>query len=219
MSAKLIDVRGLLMLSFTLGAVGCKKDQEAQYAPVGTQAGTGGVASGGTGGAAAGAPAAGAPATAGAPAQGGAAGAAGTPGATTTQKLDPTAGAAIKPILDQVAKAETQPGAVAVGETLVGNFATGGSLDIPLQLNPNKCYTIVAVGLPPVTDVNIQITLVTPLPGMTPVLAIDQESGPQAVLGKKAGCYRWQFGMSAPAKVVVQVPGGSGLVVAQAYEK
>jgi hypothetical protein len=215
MSTKLTDVRGLLMLSLALGAIGCKKDQEAQYAPVGTQAGTGGVASGGTGGAAAGAPAAGAPSTAGAPAQGGAAGAA----ATGTQKLDATAGAAIKPILDQVAKSETQPGAVAVGETLVGNFATGGSLDVPLQLNPNKCYTIVAVGLPPVTDVNIQITLVTPLPGMNPVLAIDQEAGPQAVLGKKAGCYRWAFGMSAPAKMVVQVPGGSGLVVAQAYEK
>lgn len=216
MSTKLSDVRGLLMLSLVLGVGGCKKDQEAQYAPVGAQAGTGGVASGGTGGAAAGAPSAGAPATAGAPAQGGAAG---TPATATTQKLDPTAGAAIKPILDQVAKAETQPGAVAVGETLVGNFATGGSLDVPLQLNPNKCYTIVAVGLPPVTDVNIQITLVTPLPGMNPVLAIDQESGPQAVLGKKAGCYRWQFGMSAPAKMVIQVPGGSGLVVAQAYEK
>jgi hypothetical protein len=215
MSTKLTDVRGLLMLSLALGAIGCKKDQEAQYAPVGTQAGTGGVAWGGTGGAAAGAPAAGAPATAGAPAQGGAAGAP----VTGTQKLDATAGAAIKPILDQVAKSETQPGAVAVGETLVGNFATGGSLDVPLQLNPNKCYTIVAVGLPPVTDVNIQITLVTPLPGMNPVLAIDQEAGPQAVLGKKAGCYRWAFGMSAPAKMVVQVPGGSGLVVAQAYEK
>lgn len=218
MSTKLGDVPGLFLLTLALGAVGCKKnDQEAQYAPVGTQGGTGGVATAGAGGATAGAPAAGAPATAGAPAQGGTAGAAGTPG--TTQKLDPTAGAAIKPILDQVAKAETQPGAVAVGETLVGNFATGGSLDVPLQLNPNKCYTVVAVGLPPVTDVNVQITLVTPLPGMNPVLAIDQESGPQAVLGKKAGCYRWAFGMSAPAKVVVQVPGGSGLVVAQAYEK
>lgn len=218
MSTMLADFRGLLVLSFACAAVSCKGDQDAQYAPVGPQAGAAGASYAGAGGAgAAGAPpAAGAAGIAGASAQGGAAG---TPAATGTQKLDPTAGAAVKPILDQLAKTETQPGAVAVGETLVGNFATGGSLDIPLQLNPNKCYTIVAVGLPPVTDVNIQITLVTPLPGMTPVLAIDQETGPQAVLGKKTTCYRWSFGMSAPAKVVVQVPGGSGLVIAQAYEK
>jgi hypothetical protein len=217
MSTMLADSRGLLVLSFAFAAVSCKGEPEAQYAPVGPQGGGAGASYAGAGGApAAGAPAAAGATAAGAPAQGGAAG---TPAATGTQKLDPTAGAAVKPILDQVAKSETQPGAVAVGETLVGNFATGGSLDIPLQLNPNKCYTIVAVGLPPVTDVNIQITLVTPLPGMTPVLAIDQETGPQAVLGKKATCYRWAFGMSAPAKVVVQVPGGSGLVIAQAYEK
>jgi len=215
MSTKLTDVRGVLMLSLVFGVVGCKKDQEAQYAPVGTQGGMGGAAYGGAGGAAA-AAAAGAPATAGAPAQGGAAG---TGGVAGTQKLDPSAGLAIKPILDQLAKSETQVGAIPVGETLVGNFATGGSLDVPLQLNPNKCYTIVAVGLPPVTDVNIEITLVTPLPGMNPVLAIDQEAGPQAVLGKKTACYRWAFGMSAPAKLVVKVPGGSGLVAAQAYEK
>lgn len=214
MSTKLTDVRGVLMLSLVFGVVGCKKDQEAQYAPVGTQGGTGGAAYAGAGGAAAGA--AGTTATAGAPAQGGAAGSGGVAG---TQKLDPSAALAIKPVLDQLAKSETQAGAIPVGETLVGNFATGGSLDVPLQLNPNKCYTVVAVGLPPVTDVNIEITLVTPLPGMTPVLAVDQEAGPQAVLGKKAGCYRWAFGMSAPAKLVVKVPGGSGLVAAQAYEK
>jgi hypothetical protein len=216
MSTMLADSRGLLVLSFAFALASCKGEPEAQYAPVGPQGGGAGASSAGAGGAATAGTSGAAGAAGAAGAQGGAAGTAAT---AQTQKLDPTAGAAVKPILDQLAKAETQPGAVAVGETLVGNFATGGSLDIPLQLNPNKCYTIVAVGLPPVTDVNIQITLVTPLPGMTPVLAIDQDSGAQAVLGKKATCYRWSFGMSAPAKVVVQVPGGSGLVIAQAYEK
>jgi hypothetical protein len=216
MSTMLADTRGLLVLSFAFALASCKGEPDAQYAPVGPQGGGAGASSAGAGGAGAAGMSGAAGAAGAAGAQGGAAGTAAT---ASTQKLDPTAGAALKPILDQLAKSETQPGAVAVGETLVGNFATGGSLDIPLQLNPNKCYTIVAVGLPPVSDVNIQITLVTPLPGMTPVLAIDQDSGPQAVLGKKATCYRWSFGMSAPAKVVVQVPGGSGLVIAQAYEK
>jgi hypothetical protein len=107
-----------------------------------------------------------------------------------------------------------------IGPTLVGNFQQGQSLDVPIQLTPNKCYSVVAASLPPVTEVNVQLQLVTPIPGAAPVLAIDQDSGPTAVLGKKATCYRWMLGsFPAPAKVVVQVVGGSGLVAAQAYEK
>jgi len=97
---------------------------------------------------------------------------------------------------------------------------TGQTLDTQILLQPNKCYTVVATALPPVTEVNVQLVLQTPMPGMTPVLAVDQDSGPTAVLGKKATCYKWMFGtIPASAKVVVQVTGGSGLVAAQTYEK
>ena len=167
-------------------------------------------------------PAGGAPAAAGgAPAAGGAGGGVGAPPAgPVAQKLDATAAAAIRPVLDQLAKDQTQPGAKPVGETLVGNFGTGQTLETQVLLQPNKCYTVVATALPPVTEVNVQLVLVTPLPGMTPVLAVDQDSGPNAVLGKKATCYKWMFGtIPASAKVVVQVTGGSGLVAAQTYEK
>jgi hypothetical protein len=126
----------------------------------------------------------------------------------------------VRPLLDQAAKEQTQPGAKPVGETLVGNFGTGQTLDTQIMLQPNKCYTVVATGLPPVTEVNVQLVLLTPLPGMTPILAVDQDSGATAVLGKKATCYKWMFGViPASAKVVVQVTGGTGLVAAQAYEK
>jgi hypothetical protein len=203
---------------------GCKKDDQAGFSggyQVGqTGAGAGGAPMGQAGSPAT--PAGGAPAAAGgAPAAGAAGGGLGAPPAgPVAQRLDATAAAAIRPVLDQLAKDQTQPGAKPVGETLVGNFGTGQTLETQVLLQPNKCYTVVATALPPVTDVNVQLVLMTPLPGMTPVLAVDQDSGPNAVLGKKATCYKWMFGnIPASAKVVVQVTGGSGLVAAQTYEK
>jgi len=212
--------RTLVAGAFAVVALfGCKKNEQEPVA--------GGYLVGGATGGSGGAPAAQAGSGAtpvggaapvgacGAPAAGGAA-----PSGPIAQKLDPSAAAAVRPLLDQAAKEQTQPGAKAVGETLVGNFGTGQTLDTQIMLQPNKCYTVVATGLPPVTEVNVQLVLVTPLPGMTPILAVDQDSGATAVLGKKATCYKWMFGViPASAKVVVQVTGGSGLVAAQAYEK
>jgi hypothetical protein len=197
----------------------CKKN-DGETAPGGyVQAGVGTAGASGLGGATAFAGAGGGTAAAGGAAAAGAGGAAGPTG-PIAQRLDATAGLAIKPLLDQLAKTETQAGSKAIGETLVGNFATGQSLEVPIQLQPNKCYTVIAASLPPVTEVNVQLQLVTPIPGVVPVLAIDQDTGASAVLGRKTTCYRWMFGtFPASAKVVVQVAGGSGLVAAQAYEK
>ena len=151
---------------------GCKKDDQAGmqggYQPYQPMAGAGGMP-----GAQAGAPATQA---------GGSAGAGGTLAAPTgpiAQKLDASAAVAVKPILDQAAKDNTQPGAKPIGETLVGNFGTGQSLEAQIQLQPNKCYTVVATALPPVTEVNVQLVLLTLLPGMSPVLAVDQDVWPE----------------------------------------
>jgi hypothetical protein len=162
-------------------------------------------------------------------ATGGAAPVATTPGAPAplptqagpvAQRLDAAAAAAIQPIIAGLVKDNVQAGAKPVGELLVGNFTQGQTLDMPIQLQPNKCYTVVATGLPPITEVNVQLQLTTVIPGMAPVLAVDQDNGATAVLGKKTACYRWMFGViPAPGKVVVQVMGGSGVVAAQAYEK
>jgi len=203
-----------------MALLGCKKDDQAGM--------VGGYQVGQTGGGAGGAFGAPPPATAGGAAPVGAAGAPVAAGGGTSappsgpiaQRLDPSAGAAIRPLLDQVAKEQTQPGAKAVGETLVGNFGTGQTLDTQIQLQPNKCYTVVATGLPPVGEVGLQLQLTTALPGMAPVLAVDSDRGSTAVIGKKTQCYRWTLGViPAPGKVVVQVTAGTGLVAAQVYEK
>ena len=135
------------------------------------------------------------------------------------QPLDATAAAVVQPILNELARKETVAGAKAVGTAIVGNFPTNGVLETQVQLQPNKCYTVVATSLPPVAEVNVQIVAVAPLPGLAPVLATDMDTGPNAVLGRKPNCYKWALPLPAPVKVVLQVPAGSGLVAAQLYEK
>ncbi len=135
------------------------------------------------------------------------------------QPLDPSAGAAAQPILMQLASGSIVAGSKPLGSAMVGNFQQGQTLESQIQLSPGKCYTVVAAGLPPVSEINVQFIALTPIPGMTPVLAADQDQGSQAVLGKKPNCYKNPFPMALPVKVVVTVAGGSGLAAAQVYEK
>jgi hypothetical protein len=134
------------------------------------------------------------------------------------QQLDPSAGAAATAILTQLSAGAIQPGAKPIGSPLVGNFQQGQQLEAQLQLTQGKCYTVVGAGIPPISEVNLQLVAVTPLPGLNPVLAVDNTAGAQAVLGGKPNCYKWAL-LSAPVKVVMTVAGGSGIAAAQVYEK
>jgi hypothetical protein len=141
------------------------------------------------------------------------------PAGASAQQLDPSAGAAATAILGQLSAGAIVAGSKPLGAAIVGNFQQGQTLESQLQLSPGKCYTIVAAGVPPVSEVNVQIVAVTPIPGMVPVMAQDSDQGPQAVLGRKPNCYKWPLPMGAPVKVVMTVAGGSGLAAAQVYEK
>jgi hypothetical protein len=55
--------------------------------------------------------------------------------------------------------------------------------------------------------------------GMAPVLAVDNTTGAQAVLGEKPNCYKWAWPIAAPVKVIVTMTGGSGLAAAQLFGK
>ena len=132
--------------------------------------------------------------------------------------MDPALASAAQPILNQLAATEA-PGAKPVGSALVGQFQQGQTLETQVQLNPGKCYTVVAAGLPPVTEVNVKFVAVTPIPGSAMVLAQDQDQGGQAVLGRKPNCWKNAFPMAMPAKLVLEVAGGSGVAAAQLYEK
>jgi hypothetical protein len=133
--------------------------------------------------------------------------------------IDPAAATVVQPLINQLAKSFTVAGAKPVGSPLAGSFQTGQSLEGQVQLQPQKCYTIVASGIAPITELNVQLVATTPLPNLSPVLATDNDSGPTAVIGKKPNCYRWPFPLAAPAKVVLTVAAGAGLAAVQVYEK
>jgi hypothetical protein len=118
-----------------------------------------------------------------------------------------------------MAKSQTVAGSKPLGAPMVASFQQGQVLEGQIQLQPQKCYTVVATAMPPITDIDVQIVLATPLPNLSPVLAVDSESGTTSVVGKKPNCYKWAFAMSTPAKVVLRVNAGSGLAAAQVYEK
>ncbi len=140
------------------------------------------------------------------------------PAGSPAQQLDASAGAAAQPILNQLASTEA-PGAQPLGASVVGMFQPGQQLESVLQLQPGKCYTVIAVGLPAVTEVNVQLVATTPVPGMSPVLAQDQTTGPQAVLGKSPNCYKWPFPIAGGVKVITSVAAGQGVAAVQVYEK
>ena len=126
----------------------------------------------------------------------------------------------VQPILNELAKQHAPAGAKPVGSVMVGNFQQGQTMENQLQLQPGKCYTVVAAAAPPVTEVNIKFVAVAIIPGSTGmVMAQDNETGPQGVLGEKPNCYKNPAPMAIPVRVVLEVAGGQGIAAAQVYEK
>lgn len=133
--------------------------------------------------------------------------------------LDPALAAAVTPMLTSLAASQTVAGSKALGAAMVGNVGGAQTLEQQIMLQPNKCYSVVAVGMPPISELNVQLLAVTVIPGMAPILATDQDVGASATLGKKPNCYKWALPLPVPVKVVVTAAGGQGLAAAQVYEK
>jgi hypothetical protein len=137
------------------------------------------------------------------------------PAATT----DPAVAATIQPMLTQLASTQTVAGSKALGAAFVGNVGGAQTLEQQIMLQPNKCYSAVALGMPPITELNVQFVAVTIIPGMAPVLATDQDVGASATLGRKPNCYKWVLPLPVAVRVVVSAAGGQGVAAAQVFEK
>lgn len=172
-----------------------------------------------------GAPAGTAPAPAAGPAPAGTAPGAALPVATTTTgpnatPLDPTAAQAATQLIQPLATVHAMPGAKPVGSALAGNFQQGQSLEAQVQMNPGKCYTIVGVGVPTITDLNIALVPTIAIPGMpAATAAADSTVGPNAIVGEKPNCFKWALPVGGMMKIVMTVAGGQGVAAAQLYEK
>ena len=141
------------------------------------------------------------------------------PSAPLATPIDPSAAAAVQPVLSQLASTKAPAGAKPIGSVMAANFQTGQALEAQVQMEPGKCYTVVGAGVPPVTELDLKLVAITPMAGMAPILAVDNTTGLQAVLGEKPNCFKWAWPIAAPVKVVVTVTSGQGLAAAQLFGK
>ena len=141
------------------------------------------------------------------------------PAAPAATAIDPSMAAAVQPVLTQLASSKAPAGAKPIGSLMAANFQQGQALEAQVQMEPGKCYTVVGAALPPVAELDLKLIAVTPLAGMAPVLAVDNTSGVQSVLGEKPNCFKWAWPIAAPVKVVVTVTSGQGLAAAQLFGK
>lgn len=132
--------------------------------------------------------------------------------------IEPALSQAALAILNEVALREA-PGAKPVGETRVALLATAQTAEQTVMLKPGKCYTVIASGALPITEVNVQLLPAIGVAGVNLVLAQDQNPGPQAVLGKAPNCYKWALAAEGSVRVVTTVAAGAGVVATQVYEK
>ena len=143
----------------------------------------------------------------------------GQPGASTgaATPIDPTLASAATGPLFLLAQTDAQ-GMNKEGAVVAGNFQNGQTLESSFQLNPGKCYTVLAVGAG-ITEMDVSIVLATSIPGMSSVLAQDSGSGATASLGGKGNCYKWSAPLAAPAKWVMKARTGQGVAAGQLYSK
>lgn len=82
------------------------------------------------------------------------------------------------------------------------------------SLQPGKCYTIVAISIAPVQELDVIVYgQFPPLPPGT--LAEDSTTGPMATLGGKVGgCGMSPSPLPMPAKIVLRLAKGSGMAAA-----
>jgi hypothetical protein len=137
---------------------------------------------------------------------------------------DATQSAALTTALQAREKAEA-PGMKAEGGSTCMVASEGQTITGPtIMLEQGHCYTVLAQGFPPVTEVDLQLVLdpAIPLPaGMQPVLAVDTETGLNSSIGPKTSCYQWTLPLQGMAKVVAKArtATGPGPIAFQVYKK
>jgi hypothetical protein len=133
--------------------------------------------------------------------------------------LDATSSAAAAQLLGPLAQRHAPRGARPVGALVAGQFLEGQSLEGAIQMQPGRCYTVVAAGLPPVTNLDVQIVPALALPGVgAPIVAQDRTSAATAVIGEQPSCFRWAAPLAGPMKLILTVSAGQGVAAAQVYE-
>jgi len=106
----------------------------------------------------------------------------------------------------------------------------GGTLTIPVTLQPGYCYSFLGASYPNVSELDLVLKphlggagvaanpLFAPFLAMA-VLAQDGESGPLATIGKKSACFTNPFPFAGPAVIEAKARTGAGPIAVQVYSK
>jgi hypothetical protein len=127
--------------------------------------------------------------------------------------VDITMAAQAGPIIQYLASSHLPSGAKQMGAPFAGQFAEGQELVQKVQLTVGKCYTVVAAGLPPVAEVNLELFV----EGEKEPLVVDETKGVQAVIGSRSDCIK--PATTGPHKLVIWVEKGQGVAAAQVFQK
>lgn len=139
---------------------------------------------------------------------------------TPASPLDLSAAQAATSLLPSLAGTKAMPGAKAVGAPIAAQFQPGQCVEVTVNMNPGKCYSVVAGGLPTVQNLDLSLVAAATLPGLPQVVAASDNSvGPTAVLGEAPNCFKWALPVAGTMKLIVRVSSGQGLAAAQVLEK
>ncbi len=138
---------------------------------------------------------------------------------TAAPTAQPEQGPAPVEQLPALIQAHVVSGAQPLGAPATGPVGGGKQIEVPVQANPGQCYTAVAAGGPGVQELEVTMEYVSPVPGTSPVLAIDKDQGPTAVMAPQPNCYKWALPMGAPVKVIVKATAGAGQAAVQVFVK
>ena len=119
----------------------------------------------------------------------------------------------------QAMASQEAPGMQPDGGAFAGQFQEGQVLEQPINLQPNKCYTIIGVGMG-VQDLSIEL-VAQPIPGAPPIWSAQSNttSGGQAVLGGGKQCWRFMSPIGGPGKVLLKANKGAGMAAAEVFVK
>ena len=115
----------------------------------------------------------------------------------------------------RAAAAQYAPGMSPDGQVAKGNLAEGGHVDFVVNMEPTKCYTIVAYGA---GVVDLDVNLLAP-PLYNFLAGQDGMAGPTAVIGAAPKPMCPIIPMAVPYKVDLHAKKGGGAVAAQLYSK
>lgn len=123
---------------------------------------------------------------------------------------------ALKPLQQKHA-----PGMKPDSQIFGGMINEGQTIEQQATLMPGKCYTIIGTTLAGVEELDISVNIITPLPTLSPLLAVDGMTGPQAIVAGSPNCYKIPpiMMIATPVKIIIKASKGSGIAGAQMYAK